>query len=156
MQTSKLEREPRDESEQLERKRKAAFIKWLRENGNRIGPNEIDDCDDNHCFSYGRSEYRVLTDDEADEAYAEYVKDSVWAFQADFLAGVTGIDRAAFKPLAELCESANGIISAAIAGSCGWEKFIREAERADGRGHALSSYDGEEREYGDFYIYQTN
>ena len=38
------------------------------------------------------SDYRIFTDDEADDACSDSIKESVWAFNADFLARQTGID----------------------------------------------------------------
>jgi hypothetical protein len=38
----------------------------------------------------------------------------------------------------------------------GLEGFVEEAVSADGRGHFLSSYDGEENEQDGFYIYRIN
>jgi len=37
-----------------------------------------------------------------------------------------------------------------------FDEFVSEAERADGRGHFLNSYDGEEVEMGDFFGYRVN
>lgn len=135
--------------------RLAAFIGWLRDNGNNATPDDIGaiGCNDK-AFSYGRSEYLVLLDDEADDACADYIEDSLWAFNADFLAGETGIDADVFKALADKCEGANAAVLSLIKGSCGLDAFVKSATDVDGRGHFLASYDGEEHEFGAFYIYQ--
>lgn len=36
-------------------------------------------------------EYKVLTDEEADKAAADYIKDSLWAFNADFILQHTAV-----------------------------------------------------------------
>lgn len=123
---------------------------------------------DDRQFSLGRSEYLVLTDDEADEKAEEYIEDSVWAFNAWFLADETGLPEKAFAALSELCEDANEPILDMIKQTCGVERFVEDAISADGRGHFLSNYDGEESEYAYkctdeklgreevWYIYRTN
>ena len=118
---------------------------------------------DIYCF--GNQEYLVLTDDEADEKVAEYIKDSVWAFNPSFLSSHSDIDEGVFKLLQDKCESANEAVLKLIKD---FDKFVEDAVGTDGRGHFLSSYDGEENEIGLFkffcskynnetyYIYQTN
>ena len=105
-------------------------------------------------------EYKVLTEDEADAEVRDYIEDILWAFNPSFLAGETGIDEEVFKPLSNLCESANPAIKAIIDGTCGLDSFVEAAISADGRGHFLSHYDGVEEdirvgeEY--FLIYRIN
>ena len=118
---------------------------------------------DIYCF--GNEEYMILTDDEADEKVAEYIKDSVWAFNPSFLSSHSGIDEGVFKLLQDKCESANEAVLKLIKD---FDKFVEDAVGTDGRGHFLSSYDGEENEIGLFkffcpeynnetyYIYRTN
>ena len=121
--------------------------------------------DSNDIYCFGNGEYLVLTDDEADEKVAEYIKDSVWAFNPSFLSSHSGIDEDVFKLLQDKCESANEAVLKLIKD---FDKFVEDAVATDGRGHFLSSYDGEENEIGLFkffcskynnetyYIYQTN
>ena len=109
------------------------------------------------------SEYLVLTEDEADWLAAERIKESLWAFNAEFISSHTkhGLDDdqiEAFKQMqGKLCENANSIVEALIEDL---DHFIEDAIRCDGRGHFISSYDGAEHEVGEkvveFYIYQTN
>jgi len=118
---------------------------------------------DIYCF--GNEEYMILTDDEADEKVAEYIKDSVWAFNPSFLSSHSDIDEGVFKLLQDKCESANEAVLKLIKD---FDKFVEDAVGTDGRGHFLSSYDGEENEIGLFkffcpeynnetyYIYRTN
>ena len=110
---------------------------------------------DIYCF--GNQEYLVLTDDEADEKVAEYIKDSVWAFNPSFLSSHSGIDEGVFKLLQDKCESANEAVLKLIKD---FDEFVEDAVATDGRGHFLSSYDGEENDHEHdnetYYIYQTN
>ena len=105
-------------------------------------------------------DYLVLTDDEADEAVREYIKDSVWAFNASFIlceCGLDGSGEDSLKAMQEKsCESANDFILSLIEKTCGLDEFVDSAVCADGRGHFLSSYDGEENEQGEYFIYRTN
>lgn len=110
-------------------------------------------------------EYKVLTDEEADKAAADYIKDSLWAFNADFILQHTAVfeettdreDQEIIKALRmvqeSICESANALVRALISDI---DTFIEDAIDADGRGHFMSSYDGEEHESNGFYIYRTN
>ena len=103
-------------------------------------------------------EYLVLTDEEADERTKEYIEQTLWAFDASFIAGHTknGLDDAAEKALAEmqgrLCESANPIVEALIEDM---DHFISDAISSDGRGHFISHWDGEEVEAGSFFIFRV-
>ena len=52
-----------------------------------------------------------------------------------------------------LCESANDIVAAMVDDV---EEFCNDAIIADGRGHFISWYDGEEIETENFFIYRIN
>ena len=119
---------------------------------NEIGKANITHQDD-HYYTYGNEEYMVLTDDEADDKVAEYIKETVWSFNPDFLASHSGIDREVFERLQESCETANDAIFKLIKD---FDHFVEDAIGTDGRGHFLSGYDGNENEQGDFYLYRTN
>jgi hypothetical protein len=138
-------------------KRRLALLAWLIDNGNNDSPDDVEPAAyGDNTFSVGRAEYRVLTDDEADEACKEYVEQSLWAFNASFLSGETGIDDSVFEALADKCEGANDAVRSIIDGTCGFDDFVKTAVAADGRGHFMNTYDGNEDEYGDYYIYRTN
>jgi hypothetical protein len=107
-----------------------------------------------HEVNFGGFTYAVMSDDDADAACTERIEDSVWAFRSGFLSGATGLDERVFEALQDRCESANEAITALINGSCGMKHFVEQAMAADGRGHFLSPYDGEEYEYEDWYIYR--
>lgn len=90
--------------------------------------------------------YLVLTDDEADEKAAEYIEETLWAFNPSFLAGVTGIDETVFKAIAanDRCEDNNEAIRLLVGDE--FDNLVEQAIAADGRGHFLNTYDGEENE----------
>ena len=119
---------------------------------NDIGKANITHQDD-HYYTFGNQEYMVLTDAEAQDKVAEYIKETVWAFTPDFLASHSGIDREVFKKLQESCETANDAIFKLIKD---FDHFVNDAVGTDGRGHFLSSYDGHEHQKGGFYLYRTN
>lgn len=102
-------------------------------------------------------EYLVLTDGEADEATREYIEGSVWAFNSWFVAGHTDVSRKTIEHIQQLCEGANEPLLELIDD---FGDFVEDAIDADGRGHFLSHYDGEEMEIetdGEtLYIYRTN
>lgn len=115
-------------------------------------------------FSLGGKEYAIGTEDEADEAAEAYIKDTVWAFNASFIASHIG-----HGELEEMiqgfqeakCEDANEVILNMIESMGDWDDFVGSAIGADGRGHFMSSYDGHENEIetadGELlYIYRTN
>jgi hypothetical protein len=104
--------------------------------------------------------YISLTDEEAQEMASENIKESVWAFNASFLAYETGLDEQIFQEIIDngKCEGNNGVIYNTIVKTCGIESFIESAISADGRGCFMNSYDGEENEVivngQTFYIYR--
>jgi len=159
-----------------------------------IDYDEVDQGYDDTIFDADGGEYFVLTDDEADDKVAEYIKESVWAFVPNFLE--YHMDHAAiveyeggsldiegdpddedsedyeisvddwFSEFSEYgsvagwikekqkgSEDANKIFTKVIPDM---DSFVEDAVSTDGRGHFLSSYDGDESEEGDFYIYRLN
>jgi len=110
-------------------------------------------------FDAQGGEYLVLTDDEADELAEREIRESIWAFNADFVASHTknGLSDECIEAIKEmqgrLCEDANPIIEALIEDM---DHFISDAILSDGRGNFISRYDGEEAEEGAFFIYRTN
>lgn len=147
--------------ETLEKNRIEAFKKYWIEQGNDISDIADDEVMDGERIEIGREEYIVLTDDEADEKAKDYILESVWAFNKDFLNGhseaIADMDKEVFSKIQEMCESANKTILRLIDDI---DHFIEDAISCDGRGHFLSSYDGEENEIKIddqwFYIYRTN
>lgn len=107
-------------------------------------------------FEYGNQEYLVLTDEEADEEVKEYIKETLWAFNASFLADETDMPKEIFEALQPKCEGANEAILKLVEKTCGLDEFVESAVQSDGRGHFLSTYDGEENEEEKYFIYRTN
>jgi len=109
-------------------------------------------------FCIGSKEYAVGDDEQAGEALYEYIEQSVWAFNASFIASECNLPESEgmIKAAQEKCEDANDGILAMIKGTCGLKSFVDSAESADGRGHFLSPYDGEESEVDGFFIYRLN
>lgn len=128
-----------------------SFNDYVKANCTEVEKLDIEDCYD--------VDYYVFTDVEADEKATEYIKDSLWAFNASFLSGETGIDEDVFKAIQDngKCESNNTAIESCIDDM---DSFVEAAIGADGRGHFLSGYDGNENEEtveGEtFYIYRIN
>ena len=106
-------------------------------------------------------EYAVGTDEEANKAAAEEIKEFAWSFNEDFIIrhssalDFDGSERI-LTTIQEHSEDANPIILKLIDNI---DEFIEDAIQSDGRGHLINSYDGEEHEkelngtY--YYIYRT-
>lgn len=88
-------------------------------------------------------EYAFAPDDAAaDLACAEYIEQSLWAFNSDFLAGETDLPSEVFEILARQCEAGNDAILKIVERTCSLDSLVESAIGADGRGHFLNSYDG--------------
>lgn len=102
-------------------------------------------------------DYLIYTDEEAMQACKEYILDNLWAFNKSFLDGhsevISEMDDKVFCAIQELCECANETIKRLIDDL---DYCARDAIACDGRGHFLSSYDGEEIEFEGYYIYRIN
>jgi hypothetical protein len=107
-------------------------------------------------------EYAVAaTDALADHAARLAIAESLWAFNTAFLAGFIPALRhraaaAAFDKMREArCEDATELVSTMLGDNL--SRFVAAAIAADGRGHFLSPYDGEEIEGDDgSYSYRIN
>jgi hypothetical protein len=119
---------------------------------------------ENHYDGPGRSSYFVLTDEEADIEAKHQVMETLWAFNVSFLSryapalGNSRASKAWEKMVGELCEDATPLVEAVVGDRL--DEMVQDAIREDGRGHFLSSYDGEEREESvggtTYYIYREN
>ena len=114
-------------------------------------------------------EFLVCDEAGRDEALAENIKDSLWTFNAEFIVEhmstwesmspreVTEIAKSLREMQEKLCESANPLVMAMIEDI---EEFIEDAVSADGAGHFLNTYDGEETEFTFedevYYVYRVN
>lgn len=107
--------------------------------------------DDNKVYGY-----LVLSDDEADALCADYIADSLWAFRPEFLAYHCEIDDCVFECLQERCEDSNDAIRRLIDKCGNFNEFVKEAISADGRGHFLATYDSEEIEVGNAFLYRVD
>lgn len=92
-------------------------------------------------------EYAVTTDySDLENAAGEYIKDTVWAFNADFIiehSKCLDYDKPSREIIAciqDKCENGNDAMTRLIDDM---DEFIDDAISADGIGHFLSSYDGE-------------
>jgi hypothetical protein len=130
--------------------REAALAKFLGEDLDEITESTYGE----NTFHAAGGEYLVLTDEEADQAAYDYIKESVWAFNSSFLADFTGLPEEMFKAVQDKCEGSNEAVLRCIEAGSGLDEFVSEAVAADGRGHFLSSYDGEEGEEGEYFIYR--
>jgi len=115
----------------------------------------------NNRFDIDGKEYLVLSDQEAQDLAEEYIKESLWAFNAEFIIEHSALPYEALDMIknfqSEKCESANDTIEALITDM---DEFISDAIAADGRGHFLNTYDGEENTQSvngeTYFIYRTN
>lgn len=116
-------------------------------------------------------EFYVLEDERAYALAFQIIEAKLWAFTAEFIAEHLKHDiiycdypvnlddlRLAIRAVQKsLCEGANAIIQALIDDL---NEFVEDAIAADGRGHFISSYDGEENEVtvdGEtYYIYRLS
>jgi hypothetical protein len=116
-------------------------------------------------FIINGEEWAIGTDDEAEEATKEYIKETAWAFNSSFIIENSSLPYEAAEMIQNFqeskCEGANETILALIDDI---DDFVQSAIRADGRGHFLSGYDGVENQINikykskdyTFYIYRTN
>ena len=120
-------------------------------------------------FDVCGGEYLVMDDGHAYAAAFREISQSLWAFNADFIldhlkdeiksadypVDLDNLEEGLEVLQEKLCEGANAIIHALIDDL---EDFVDDAIAADGRGHFISSYDGEEHEVtvdGEtYYIYR--
>ena len=138
-----------------------ALRNFLIENGDYTAEElqeiEIAEGYDENIFEVESQEYMVLTDEEADEKTSESINDTVWAFNADFIiehSKVLDFDDASetvVKAISEMCESGNEAMKKLVDDM---DEFVEDAISADGRGHFLNTYDGEEYEQDNYYIYK--
>ena len=137
--------------------KKEALANYLRPTRQVIEIEDIESTYDDCIFNWQGEEYLVVTDAEADERAAEYIRASVWAFQASWIADFTpeGIDTEEIESLrGDRCEAVNKGLIALINAGTGMQAFIDASIAADGRGHFLSRYDSEEHAEGSFFIYR--
>ena len=110
----------------------------------------------NNTYTYGGQKYLVMTDDEAHETAKQYIRESLWAFNADFLSWHSSTEACIFEVLSRQYEGANNAIFSLVSD---FNQLVADAIMIDGRGHFINSYDGHEHEYcidGEYiYIYRV-
>ena len=111
-------------------------------------------------YAHGNKSYAIGTEKEVNEAAKSYIEGSIWAFNASFILQHCDLPlelEDAIRFLQEKkCEDANDALLALV-NKCGdLDTFVEKAISSDSRAHFLSTYDGDENESGDFYIYRTN
>lgn len=111
-------------------------------------------------ISSGNSEWVVFSDRDADRSVYEFIKESLWSFRPKFISEMTGYDNDEVITLLTENEFEDGKLIEIVEHSCGLDNFVNEAIKADGRGHFLSTYDGQETEIrvnGEYYyVYRVN
>jgi len=112
---------------------------------------------DKDIFQVRNREYMILTDEEANTKAATDIKNTLWAFNSEFIIDHSKLPYEATEMLKtfqeKVCESANETIEALINDIDG---FIEDAIKSDGRAHFLNTYDDQEHQQGKFYIYRVN
>ena len=124
--------------------------------------------DDNHnhinLFVDG-DEWLILNDEGRNIEVRSYIEDTIEYFNPTFLSRLTGISSNIFTVLQESqITDTNKTIILLIKATCGMDKFVEESIEADGYGHFLSPYDGEETEFSvmdgwdkiNYYAYRVN
>lgn len=105
-------------------------------------------------------EFLIGTDDEATECANERIEDSLWAFNASFLADHLGCPIESVQAIHEndQCEGNNEVFKEWLGDKL--DDFKEAAIDADGRGHFIAGYDHEEHEIkidGEiYYAYRVN
>ena len=106
-------------------------------------------------------EYAVGTDEEANKAAADEIKETMWAFNKDFIiehSSILAHDKSSEELLDCIQEANNNEIIIRLIDNI--DEFIEDAIQSDGRGHSINSYDGKEHEKelngNYYYIYRIN
>jgi len=135
-----------------------SLAKWLGVEADELEEARFD-CYGLTVFEVGSDSYAIGTDEEADEACKSYVQDTLWAFKGEFIAEACDLPCELADGISsfnsEKCEGANDAMLALVRKTCGLNSFVRRAISADGRGHFLASYDGDEIDLGNgFFAYR--
>ena len=138
--------------------KKCALRTYLNDEGYSIAYSNIDTEQylDNGYEADG-AEYLVMDDEEANDCAYEHIMDLLYAFNAEFIIDHSGLPYDAIEMIRsyqeDKCEDANNTIYALIDDP---QEFVDDAIAADGRGHFINPYDGEEIESGEYFIYRMN
>jgi len=110
------------------------------------------------------NDWAIYSDSGADMACKDYIEETIGYFNASFLANVTKLPEEVFVSIQEHHTSETTInesIMAIVRATCGLDRLVEQAIKTDGRGHFLSSWDGEEIELGEidgkeYFAYRIN
>ena len=131
-----------------------SLAKWA-----KIETEDIEELDYDH---YGLKvleidgyEYAIGTYEDVKIAAYEYIKNSVWAFNSWFIADHTtaDIDTDIIEMIQEKCENGNDAFLRLIDDL---DEFVDDAISADGLGHFMATYDSDEIEIDNLYLYRIN
>lgn len=111
-------------------------------------------------FETPEGQFAVGNDEECNAAVSSNIEDSVWAFRAEFICEYCGLPQDFAEVIRawqeKKCEGANAALVSIVCAMSHWDAFVRFAVQADGRGHFLASYDGDEIELGgNVYAYRV-
>lgn len=94
----------------------------------------------------------VLTEDESLVRATEIIKNSISYFEPEYLANKTGLPEETFEGL----EGKDDVVLKIIESQMPLSEFIKDAVKYEGYGPFISGYDGEQYEYGDYFVYQLD
>ena len=90
-------------------------------------------------------DYAIGTDEEADEAARNYIKNTLWAFDPGFILRQCELPNSMREMFTQWqgtqCECCNDDLEDIIERLCGLDDFADAAIQSDGRGRFLGSYD---------------
>lgn len=135
--------------------RKQALAQYL-----EVEISEVKKSYSDNTFEVGNQEYLIVNDTEANKAAREYILESLWAFRGSFIADHLKPEFDAYMGAKDIedycgtkCEGANDWVKGLIKNK---SEFVNDAISADGRGNFLAQYDGDENQFGAWFIYRTN
>lgn len=111
-------------------------------------------------YSTPDGEFAVGDDLQCDLAVRSYIESCVWALNAEFVLKCCDLPLELTDAIrsfqSKQCEDANDALLALVNKTCGIERFTDRAIDADGRGHFLASFDGDENELlGSVFAYRV-
>jgi len=113
----------------------------------------VDGCADNF-YECDNGEYMVLDEGEVYDMATENIKEMIGSFNSWFLADHSILE---YDTIVNLQESGCGQLDEIILQTIDdIEVFVDDAICEDGAAHFLGTYDGDEYESGDYFIYRVN
>jgi hypothetical protein len=102
------------------------------------------------------AEYAIATSaEEAETACSQYIEQSVWSFNASFLAShIDALEEGDIERLrGDRCEDVNDALLKLIDD---FDCFVEDAIGCDGLGHFLATYDGDYTTIGEYHLFRVN